>query len=87
MNELLNAYLYGQKLSIEGPFRAIVWLSSEVTLPRPVLKMLSGGTTEGNLPDVVNPREQSLVTNTRGPALHRDDQNFRLPIFKNSLFY
>ena len=55
MNEELNAQLDGQMRSIEEPFRAIAWLSSEVTLLRPALKMVRGA-AEGNLPGVVNPR-------------------------------
>ena len=85
MNEIKKAHLGGQKQCIEGPFRAIIWLLREVTLPRPALKMVCGG-AEGNLSDVVNPRQKSLVTNTRGPALPRNDQNCHLPKFKNLVF-
>ena len=53
-------------------------------MPRPALKMLCRG-TEGNQSDIANPRQNSLVQNTRGPALPRNDQNFHLPKFKNSL--
>ena len=70
----MNSHLDGQKRNIEEAFRAIVWLSSEVAMPRHALNMVCGG-TESDLPDVVIKREKSLVTNTRGPALPRDDQN------------
>ena len=85
MNEIKKAHLDGQKRSIEGPFRAIVWLVCEVSKPQPGIKMVCGG-TECNQSDVVNPRQKSLVTNIRGPALPRNDQNCHLPKFKNLVF-
>ena len=44
MNEIKKAHLDGQKRSIEGPFRAIDWLSGEVSKPQPGMKMVCGGT-------------------------------------------
>ena len=44
MNEIKKAHLDGQKRSIEGPSRAIVWLVREVSKPQPGIKMVCGGT-------------------------------------------
>ena len=58
MNEQLYAHLDGQKRRIEESFRAVVWLSSEVKLPRHALKRVGAG-AEGNKSDVANPRQKS----------------------------